>query len=149
MADTFAEVKKIIVHSVQEQQQFQLDAMTRRSQLQSALTALLLICLLLTVALASALGLGFVGFAPNRILSPRSLALWGAAAESERVAKNAVRVSPGNGELMRPETWKTTPSTSSNATGNAGSAKGIGVIAINPGSAISLTRAPSRSTTLT
>lgn len=35
--------------------------------------------LLLTVALASALGLGFVGFAPNRILSPRSLALWGAA----------------------------------------------------------------------
>ena len=44
----------------QRNQQFQLDAMTRRSQLQSALTALLLICLLLTVALAWSLWRGNV-----------------------------------------------------------------------------------------
>jgi len=47
-------VEELRQQLIQEQrnQQFQLDAMTRRSQLQSALSALLLICLLLTVALA-------------------------------------------------------------------------------------------------
>jgi diguanylate cyclase (GGDEF)-like protein len=44
--------EKLRQQLVQEQQQFQLDAMARRSQLQSALSALLLVCLLLTVALA-------------------------------------------------------------------------------------------------
>ena len=35
---------------------------------------------LVVVALASVLGLGFVGFSPNRILTPKAISLWDADA---------------------------------------------------------------------
>jgi diguanylate cyclase (GGDEF)-like protein len=47
-----AEMMRQQLGELQRNQQFQLDAMNHRSRLQSALTALLMICLLLTVALA-------------------------------------------------------------------------------------------------
>ena len=44
---------------------------------------------LAVVTVISVAGLGFVGFSPNRILTPQSIALWNAGALSEALAMGA------------------------------------------------------------
>ncbi len=59
---------------------------------------------LVAVALAGVLGLGFVGFSPNRILTPKAIALWGADAPLGAAAMAVGFVLLVAGALWRPRT---------------------------------------------
>ena len=59
---------------------------------------------LVAVALAGAIGLGFVGFSPNRILTPKAIALWDAGVPIGLAAMVAGLVLQVTGAVLRPRT---------------------------------------------